>query len=110
MSASRAEVLSSWLLALALLGGCQDPFKFNAESQELEDCAASSDWLGPGGTPALPQFNPLPHPTSECPFYRGGWQNFLVAMQPDPAGRPAILDYPTIETVFTSAKPRSPNR
>ena len=28
-------------------------------------------------------FKPLPHPATECPFYRGGWQNFLVATQPD---------------------------
>jgi hypothetical protein len=50
-------------------------------------------------------FKPLPHPETECPFYRGGWQNFLIATQPDATGRPALLGYPTIDDVFQSAKP-----
>src|SRR3954469_22506747 len=86
------------LLAGGLLAGCSDPAPPNTTPvqviRELEDCAASDDWLP--STPELHMFNPLPHPTTECPFYRGGWQNFLVAMQPDATGRPAILDYPTI--------------
>ena len=55
-------------------------------------------------------FDPLPHPASECPFYRGGWQNFLVATQPDGSGAPAFLSYPTIDTVFTPKTPRPANR
>jgi len=47
-------------------------------------------------------FKPLPHPTTECPFYRGGWHNFLLAMQPDASGKPALLSWPTIDTTFTS--------
>ena len=45
-------------------------------------------------------FEPLPHPAGECPFYRGGWQAFLVAMQPDASGTPAIVSYPTIDVVY----------
>src|SRR5262249_45171675 len=61
-------------------------------------------------TPPLEMFTPLPHPTTECPFYRGGWQNFLVAMQPDAQGRPALMGFPTIEKVFTPKVPYSPSR
>ena len=52
-------------------------------------------------------FKPLPHPATECPFYRGGWQNFLVATQPDAdrQARADDLDYPTIDDV---SRPRSP--
>ncbi len=59
---------------------------------EPEVCPASEDWLP--NTPPLEMFQPLPHPATECPFYRGGWQNFLVATQPDADGRPALLDLP----------------
>jgi hypothetical protein len=83
--------------------GCSDPFSFDSESQGEEDCAASSEWLP--NTPALDLFKPLPHPASECAFYRGGWQTFLIATQPDAAGKPALLSFPTIETVFKSSKP-----
>jgi hypothetical protein len=89
------------------LAGCSDPMPPNPTpmvggetTQQLEDCAASDEWLPM--TPAVPMFEPLPHPTTECPFYRGGWQNFLLAMQPDAAGNPAILSWPTIDTTFTS--------
>ena len=54
-------------------------------------------------------FQPLPHPATECPFYRGGWQNFLVATQPDADGRPGDSDYPTIETLFKPKTPRPAN-
>ncbi|HKE14667.1 MAG TPA: hypothetical protein VKB80_07375 [Kofleriaceae bacterium] len=97
-------------IALAVLGSaCSDPFGFSAEPVEGEEvCAASSEWLP--NTPALDQFKPLPHPATECPFYRGGWQNFLVAMQPDADGRPAMLSYPTIDTMFEPALPRAETR
>jgi hypothetical protein len=98
------------LAALAMLAsGCSDPFGFSAEAVEgPEVCAASREWLP--NTPPLDQFKPLPHPATECPFYRGGWQNFLVATQPDAEGNPAILSYPTIDTMFESAQPRAENR
>lgn len=89
-------------LALAALSSCRDPTGIDVtpiEPEEEEICAASDDWLP--HTPELQQYLPLPHPSSECPFYRGGWQNFLHAMEPDASGRPALLGYPMIDTVFT---------
>ncbi len=85
---------------------CNDPThpKFDPIDVEGEEiCEASADWLPT--TPQLPQFLPVPHPAGECPFYRSGWQNFLVAMQPTGAdGHPAMLDFPTIDTVFAHTK------
>jgi len=89
--------------------GCKEPFPFDpkkVEPEEEEICAASNEWLP--DTPELDMFLPLPHPDSECPFYRGGWQNFLVATRPDPAtGEPAIKAYPTIDDVFDSKTPHA---
>jgi hypothetical protein len=91
---------------VALSVACSDPTKppfdpIPIEGEEI--CEASADWLP--NTPELPQFLPVPHPAGECPFYRSGWQNFLRAMQPSgPNGRPALIDYPTIEDVFQPAK------
>jgi hypothetical protein len=95
--------------SVALVASCSDPFGFSAptvEPEEEEICAASEEWLP--STPPLDLFNPLPHPATECPFYRGSWQNFLVATQPDAMGRPAFLSYPNIDTLFTPAKARPP--
>ena len=50
-------------------------------------------------------FKPLPHPASECPFYRGGWQNFLVATQPD-ADRQARAGDSDTRPSTTSSRPR----
>ena len=53
-----------------------------------EDCPAGDDWLPPDGSPPPPpvrQFTPPPHPDTECPFYRGAYQNFLIAT--DAAGK-----------------------
>jgi hypothetical protein len=89
------------LFGFSALAACKDPMPPNTTPQNptpLEDCPASSDWLPQ--TPALTMFTPAPHPTTECPFYRGVWQNFLMAMQPDAQGNPALLSYPTIDTVF----------
>jgi hypothetical protein len=91
-------------VALTGLAACHDPTGIDVtptEPVEEEICAASEDWLP--NTPALEQYLPLPHPASECPFYRGGWQNFLAAMQPDASGKPALLDYPMIDTIFKPA-------
>jgi hypothetical protein len=71
-----------------------------------EDCPASADWFpASGGTPPVQMFVPAPHPDTECPFYRGAYQNFLVATQPQPNGDPAILRYATIDDAFVSAAP-----
>jgi hypothetical protein len=82
--------------------GCKDPFppKTTTISVDgLEDCAASDTWLP--NTPAVTMFDPAPHPTTECPFYRGVWQNFLIATQPiDAAGTPALFNFPTMDTLF----------
>jgi hypothetical protein len=97
-------------IVLGALSSCKDPFPFDAakvEPPEEEICAASEEWLP--DTPPVPQFLPLPHPDTECPFYRGGWQNFLIATQPDPVtGEPAIKAYATIDDVFESATPHAP--
>jgi hypothetical protein len=98
-------------LGVLALASCSDPLKFDPtpiEPPEEEICAASADWLP--DTPALPMFKPQPHPAGECPFYRGGWQNFLRATQPDENGIPAIRFYPTIDTTFKPTKPYGANR
>lgn len=102
---------TSTTLATLLLAGCRDPFSVDSTPVAVEQpevCPASADWLPM--TPPLQMFQPLPHPATECPFYRGGWQNFLVATQPDDRGRPAFLDYPTIDTTFTRSRPQPENR
>jgi len=101
-----------FVLALSLgpaaLAACSDPFGFAPEAEEVEVCATSAEWLPV--TPAMAAFKPLPHPATECPFYRGGWQNFLIATQPDENGVPAIVDYPTIDTMFQPAQELPANR
>jgi hypothetical protein len=105
--------------ALCLFGvvtcvpACADPFPFDdakheAPVEEEEICAASSEWLP--STPALDLFKPLPHPATECPFYRGGWQNFLIATQPDASGTPALRGYPTVDDLFDSSRPHAAER
>ena len=105
MQHARRHVLIACTLAFA---ACSDPFPFDASSQKPEVCAASREWLP--NTPPVDLFEPLPHPATECPFYRGGWQNFLIAAQPDANGAPAFLSYPTIDTIFTPAQPHPANR
>ena len=100
------------LLAVAVvaIASCKDPFHFQAAEVEVpgeEICAASDEWLP--STPPVEQFLPLPHPETECPFYRGAWQNFLLATEPDATtNEPAIKAYPTIDDVFQSARPHAP--
>jgi hypothetical protein len=107
-----SKQLASIVTGLAgLTAACNDPTKpsfLGVEVPEEEICEASANWLP--NTPELPQFLPVPHPAGECPFYRSGWQNFLVAMQPDAQGAPALLKYPTIDQVFEHTVPRPPNR
>jgi hypothetical protein len=114
---------TSWAPGLAgfLLLACADPFTFDTtaqnaaalqggqvEEEEEEICPASEEWLP--NTPPLDLFKPLPHPATECPFYRGSWQNFLVATQPDAQGRPDFLSWATIDTLFLSSLPKAPVR
>jgi hypothetical protein len=102
------------LLGLLTIAACSDPLKFDntpvvVEGEEI--CEASQDWLP--NTPELPQFLPVPHPAGECPFYRSGWQNFLLAMQPDTNGVPAMVNSPdflTIDQVFQHTAQHPANR
>lgn len=102
------------LLGSLAFAGCSDPSAVDTTARiqvnppEFENCAASEEWLPM--PPPIQMFRPLPHPTTECPFYRGGWHNFLIAMQPDANGRPALLDFPTIDTAFTSRFKHPANR
>jgi hypothetical protein len=105
-------------VGLLLLAACADPFSFDntaqgaaalqgeqPEAEEEEICAASEEWLP--NTPPLDLFKPLPHPATECPFYRGSWQNFLVATQPDATGRPDFLSWASIDSLFVSSRPKA---
>ncbi len=104
----RVAALAFGLMAVA---SCSDPFGFEPtpvapEGEEV--CPSSDEWLP--STPPVDMFKPLPHPSTECPFYRGTWQQFLIAAQPDELGRPAFLQYPNVETLFQPARPRGPTR
>ncbi|MDB4934895.1 MAG: hypothetical protein JWP87_1867 [Labilithrix sp.] len=104
------SLLLACVLAFSVVTACKDPTRFDTtptkatETVETpENCPASAEWLP--STPALDQFEPLPHPETECPFYRGAWQSFLVATQPGADGEPAFRSYPTIDDLFVSSKP-----
>jgi hypothetical protein len=81
----------------------------------LEDCMPGPDWIpGPGlPPPPVRMYTPPPHPDSECPFYRGAYQNFMIALNPlgSSAGRgqsprdPVIVNYATIDDAFQFTKP-----
>lgn len=68
-------------------------------------CPAPSTWLPT--TPAVAMVAYAPHPDTECPFYQGAYQNFLVATQPLPSGEPAFVQYATPDDVFTSTLPHA---
>jgi hypothetical protein len=98
--------------------GFADPLSGAAINSFLsinEDCPAGSDWIPPDGSPPPPvrQFVPPPHPDTECPFYRGAYQNFLIATVPlgnnagpgQSPGDPVLVNYPTIDDAFTSTIP-----
>lgn len=74
-----------------------------------EDCMPG-DWI-PGPMqppPPVRMFTPPPHPDTECPFYRGAYQNFMIATTPiDSAGDPALLNYPTIDDAFDFTLPHA---
>ncbi|MGO8996400.1 MAG: hypothetical protein ACLQVI_24055 [Polyangiaceae bacterium] len=99
---------------LAIAASCTDPTSFRpavagadagAPITAAEDCPASAEWFpaNGGATPPVRMFVPTPHPDTECPFYRGAYQNFLIATQPQPGGDPAIVSYPTIDDAFVGA-------
>lgn len=74
-----------------------------------EDCPAPALWFPDRGvTPPVELETPQPHPDTECPFYRGAYQNFLIATQPLANGDPAIVNFPTIDDAFTSITPHPP--
>ena len=65
--------------------------------------------------PPVRQFTPPPHPDTECPFYRGAYQNFLIATVPlgknaaagQGASDPSLVNYATIDDAFTFTQPAS---
>jgi len=114
-TAALAAFAACTCLYVAASASCSDP-TFHAVSQGTaavsqvaanEDCPASADWFPSGGgvTPPVRMFDPAPHPDTECPFYRGAYQNFLIAAQPFTSGDPALVGYPTIDDAFLSATP-----
>jgi hypothetical protein len=98
------------LLALAgavALSSCKDPLPgFSAGAQAKskqtptpqatgpavnEDCPMGDDWFPT--TAPVRMFDPPPHPDTECPFYRGAYQNYLIATQElSKKGRPMEMD------------------
>jgi hypothetical protein len=117
------------LAGAALLGSsCKDPTigaDFNTgmttpiggdpRGSLAEDCPAGDDWIPGDGSPPPPvrQFTPAPHPDTECPFYRGAYQNFLIATVPlgknaapgQSPSDPALVNYATIDDAFTFTNP-----
>jgi hypothetical protein len=109
------------LFGVAVLASCKDPtpgFTSRAVSQPPpsvgngssapqvnEDCPIGDDWFPT--TAPVRMFVPAPHPDTECPFYRGVYQNYLVAMQPGANGDPAIVHYATLDDAFASATPHA---
>jgi len=69
---------------------------------EMFDCPVDKKildaWLPT--TPPVKGCRPAPHPATECQFYVFAWQNFLIATQPDAAGKPAFLSWNNIENTF----------
>jgi hypothetical protein len=110
-------------LGFAVLGAaCKDPLTFDSTIQAAsagddasadtapkppnEDCPAGDDWLPMGGglPPPVRMFDPPPHPDTECPFYRGAYQNFLIATTPVPGtSDPMLVNYATLDDAFQSA-------
>lgn len=114
----RAKMNRTWypfaaasFLACGVLtaASCSDPTGFpgnqTIEIEGEETCGASAEWAGVGTTPDIQQFRPLPHPDAECPFYRGAWQGFLLAGQPDANGDPMVKSFPTIDDIFDPGVP-----
>lgn len=67
---------------------------------------AANPWLPNTPLPAettIPTPHAGPGDPSDCQFYRPAWQRFLVATQTGPGGRPAFLDYPSFDSLFTNS-------
>jgi hypothetical protein len=108
--------------ATTIASACNDPTSFDKSAHDRtpsleagapqalnENCPSGDDWLPPGGGPPPPvrMFEPPPHPDTECPFYRGVYQNFMIATTPLQNGDPAIVRYATLDDAFTSAYPHA---
>jgi hypothetical protein len=76
-----------------------------------EDCKPSDpDAFLPARGQTPPPNNALPAPPTEndCAFYNWAWHAFLFVTQKQRNGRPAFIDYPTIEQAFPKIfKPRA---
>lgn len=73
-----------------------------------EDCPVSNaDKFLPIGSPTPPPGNGLPAPPTgnDCAFYNWAWEAFLHVTQPDNAGHPAFVNYPSIEAAFPKVFP-----
>ncbi|MBV9947168.1 MAG: hypothetical protein JOZ69_09995, partial [Myxococcales bacterium] len=83
-----------------------------------EECMPSPDWVPGPGLPPVPvrMFTPAPHPDTECPFYRGAYQNWMIAMTPlgsnakgsQLASDPVLVNYPTIDDAFAFTTKHAP--
>jgi len=123
MRRNMARLTPLWGMGVVVLASCSDPTKPDTtahppppiEIPTIEDCPASPEWLPntPLLAPDSPGTNsyvrPAPHPITECPFYRGAWQTFLIAGQPDArpefAGEPAIKSFAVLDDVFQRYTP-----
>jgi len=105
-------------LSFVGLASCTDPSTIDTTphppdpiDHNLEDCAASAEWIP--DTPEMKDSNalflPAPHPSTECPFYRSAWQTFLVGTKPDAQGEPAIKSFAVIDDLFKKYTPLAPD-
>jgi hypothetical protein len=102
-------------IGLTAVASCKDPTPIGTSPAEAgaaptslnEDCPADKTWLP--NTPPVRMFLPPPHPDTECPFYRGAYQNFLIATQPLANGDPAIVRYATLDDAFTHTSTPTPH-
>jgi hypothetical protein len=105
-----------------MMAACNDPTGFNLPGNAgaggggdggptdlsgsfNENCPADPSWIpGDGGAPPpVPMVEPAPHPDTECPFYRGAYQNFMIAAHPNANGDPDLVNYATLDDTFQSA-------
>jgi hypothetical protein len=112
----------------AVMAACNDPTGFTvpggpggnssksgSSSSDLsqtfnEDCPADNTWIPADGglPPPVPMVEPAPHPDTECPFYRGAYENFMIVGHPKANGDPALVDYATLDDTFASAFASNP--
>ena len=81
---------------------CPEEPPENPDAMEEPTCPSDikevEPWLPV--TPAVVGCKPPAHPETECRFYQFSWQNFLIATQPNATGKPAFLNWGTIENTF----------